>query len=287
MTDDNLSHGPNHDDLLKAYENVNFLKSPPARLIRVLCELIEPEVRFRQHKIKDTIVFFGSARTLSKEEAESKLKNTEDLLKKENPPSSNLLLEYDRAKGDVVMSRYYEDAVRLAEKLTAWSQGMEDPNNRFIVCSGGGGGMMEAANKGAQKAGGPSIGLNISLPFEQIPNPYQTKELSVEFHYFFIRKFWFFYLAKALVLFPGGFGTMDEMFELLTLVQTKKSKKYMPIILYGNEYWSEVINFKALAKWGTIDLEDLEIFRSFDNVDEAFEFLKKELTRNYLEKSNP
>ncbi len=284
MTDENLPSGTTQDRLLKAYENVNFLKSPPARLIRVLCELIEPEVRFRQHKIKDTLVFFGSARTLSKETAESKLKDIEILLEREHPPSSDLLLQYDRAKGDVVMSRYYEDAVRLAEKLTAWSQGMEDPNNRFIVCSGGGDGIMEAANKGAQKAGGPSIGLNISLPFEQIPNPYQTKDISVEFHYFFIRKFWFFYLAKALIVFPGGFGTLDELFELLTLVQTKKSKKYMPIIIYGTDYWNEVFNFKAMVKWGTISREDLNLFHFFDAVDEAFQYLSEELTKLYLKK---
>ena len=284
MDQDNLSHWPPQEGLLKAYENLTFLKSPSARLIRVLCELIEPEVRFRQHKIKDTIVFFGSARTLSKEAADAKLKNIEELLKKETQPSSDLLLQYDRAKGDVMISRYYEDAVRLAEKLTAWSQKMEEPHNRFIVCSGGGGGMMEAANKGAQMAGGPSLGLNISLPFEQVPNPYQTKELAIEFHYFFIRKFWFFYLAKALIVFPGGFGTLDELFELLTLVQTKKSKKYMPIIIYGTDYWQEVINFKAMVKWGTISREDLNLFHFFDNVDEAFEYLTKELTKLYLQK---
>ena len=193
-------------------------------------------------------------------------------------------MQYDQAKGDLMLSRYYEDAVRLAEKLTAWSQGMEDPNKRFIVCSGGGGGMMEAANRGAQKAGGPSIGLNISLPLEQTPNPYQTKEISVEFHYFFIRKFWFFYLAKALIVFPGGFGTMDELFELLTLVQTQKSKKYMPIIIYGSDYWNEVFNFKAMVKWGTISREDLSLFHFFDDVDKAFDYLTKELTQYYLQK---
>ncbi len=286
MTNGNNSI-PSASGFQKAYENLAFLHSPQARLIRVMCELLEPEIRFRQHSIRDTIVFFGSARSLSREAAQTNLTNLEARLSTEKPASKELLLQYERTQGDLKMSRYYEDAVRLSEKLTRWSLELADPNYRFIICSGGGPGIMEAANKGAALANGPSIGLNISLAYEQHPNPFQTKEISFEFHYFFIRKFWFFYLAKALVLFPGGFGTMDEMFELLTLVQTKKSKKYMPIILYGNEYWSEVINFKALAKWGTIDLEDLEIFRSFDNVDEAFEFLKKELTRNYLEKSNP
>ena len=243
-------------------------------MIRVLCELIEPEVRFRQQKIKDTIVFFGSARTLSKETAESKLKNVEALLQKGNPPSGDLLLQYDRAKGDIEMSRYYEDAVRLAEKLTAWSQGMEDPNNRFIICSGGGGGMMEAANKGAQQAGGPSIGLNISLPFEQDPNPFQTRELSVEFHYFFIRKFWFFYLAKALIVFPGGFGTLDELFESVTLIQTQRMEQF-PVILVGTKYWAGLLDWmnKMVLGEGNIGPRDMNIFSVVDTPEEVLRII--------------
>jgi uncharacterized protein (TIGR00730 family) len=180
------------------------------------------------------------------------------------------------------MSHYYEDAIRLSEKLTRWSLGIRDRRRRFLICSGGGGGIMEAANRGARKAGGTSIGLNISLPMEQTPNRYQSRDLSFEFHYFFIRKFWFFYLAKALVAFPGGFGTMDELFELLTLVQTKKTRKYMPIILYGKEYWHRVLNFDALVEAGTIEAEDLKIFRYFDDVDVTFEYLKDELTKHYV-----
>lgn len=284
MANENLSHLNDNEGFLKAYENLEFLKSPPARLIRILCELIEPEVRFRHNRIKDTIVFFGSARIQSQEQADAQLKSIEQTLIQNESPSQEILLKYDQAKGLLAMSRYYEDAVRLSEKLTAWSQGMVDPNKRFIVCSGGGGGIMEAANRGAQKAGGPSIGMNISLPFEQFPNPYQTKEISAEFHYFFIRKFWFFYLAKALIVFPGGFGTLDELFELLTLVQTQKSKKFMPIVIFGTDYWNEILNFKAMVKWGTISREDLNLFHLFDDVDEAFHFLTQELTEHHLKK---
>jgi hypothetical protein len=163
--------------------------------------------------------------------------------------------------------------------------GLRDQRKRFLICSGGGGGIMEAANLGAGKAGGTSIGLNISLPMEQLPNRYQTRELSFEFHYFFIRKFWFFYLAKALVAFPGGFGTMDELFELLTLVQTRKTKKYMPIVIYGKEYWNRILNFDALVETGTISEKDLQIFRFFDDVDSAFEYLKEELTKHYVRRT--
>ncbi len=267
---------------LKSYENINFLKSSPARLIRVLCELIEPEVRFRQNKIKNTIVIFGSARTIAKAQAQKNLKDIEKSMAQN--PTPQIRKNYEKAKRDLAMSRYYEDAVQLAERLTAWSQNMSGNINRFIICSGGGPGIMEAANKGSHQAGGPSIGLNISLPFEQQPNPYQNPDISFEFHYFFIRKFWFFYLAKALVVFPGGFGTMDELFELLTLVQTKKSKKYMPIIIYGKDYWNEIMNFKAMVKWGVIDEEDLELFHFFDDVDSTFKYLTSELSRLYLTK---
>ncbi len=271
--------------LQKAYENMAFLNSPPARLVRVMCEMLEPEVRFRQHKIKDTIVFFGSARTLSRDEAQKNLENIKSRLDKQVPPSKELLSLFDRAQGNLSMSRYYEEAVSLSQKLASWSLGLSEQHKRFIICSGGGPGIMEAANKGAKMAGGPSIGLNISLPFEQLPNPYQTMEISFDFHYFFIRKFWFFYLAKALIVFPGGFGTLDEFFELLTLVQTKKSKKYMPIILYGTDYWNELINFKAMVKWGMINEEDLNLFKLFNDVDSAFQYLTKELSRLYLDPS--
>jgi uncharacterized protein (TIGR00730 family) len=243
---------------------------------------MEPATRFGKRHVHNTIVFFGSARTLPREEARKNLETLEKQVAQKKRPSRALLKEYERAKRDLTMSRYYEDAVELAEKLTRWSMGLRDKRKRFLICSGGGGGIMEAANRGAKKAGGTSIGLNISLPMEQSPNHYQTRDLSFEFHYFFIRKFWFFYLAKALVAFPGGFGTMDELFELLTLVQTRKTKKYMPIIVYGKDYWKQVLNFDALAEMGTIDEEDLQYFRFVDDVDEAFEYLKEELTKHYV-----
>jgi uncharacterized protein (TIGR00730 family) len=266
----------------KAYKNLDFLTAPEGRIVRVLSEFMEPAARFGKRHVHNTIVFFGSARTLPREEAKGNLKTLERRVAQNERPSRTLLQDYERAKRDLAMSRYYEDAVELAEKLTRWSLGLRDKRKRFLICSGGGGGIMEAANRGAKKAGGTSIGLNISLPMEQSPNRYQSRDLSFEFHYFFIRKFWFFYLAKALVAFPGGFGTMDEMFELLTLVQTRKTKKYMPIIVYGKDYWDRILDFDALVETGTIGEEDLDIFRFFDDVDSAFEYLKKELTKHYV-----
>ena len=185
------------------------------------------------------------------------------------------------AKDGVSMSRYYQDAVELARMITAWSKDIYTRNQctgrRFIVCSGGGPGIMEAANRGASEAGGYSIGLNISLPFEQEPNPYISRELRFEFHYFFVRKFWLAYLAKALIIFPGGFGTLDEMMEILTLVQTGKITKSMPIILFGSSFWKEIINFQALVDWGMIKPEDLDLFTFCDTPQEAFDCLKNRL----------
>jgi hypothetical protein len=267
---------------LKAYKNLDFLNSPDARTVRVLCEFLEPASRFRHLRVRNTIVFFGSTRIMARDAAEKKLQQLETECAAGTEQPEPLTRKIEQARRSLVMSRYYEDAALLAEKLTRWSLSIEDHAKRFYICSGGGPGIMEAANRGAQNAGGPSIGLNISLPFEQTPNSFQTKELSFDFHYFFVRKYWFFYLGKALVIFPGGFGTMDELFELLTIVQTQKTKKYMPIILYGTEYWNELINFNAMVKWGTIKEEDLRLFRFFDNVDGAFEYLQNELIKLYL-----
>lgn len=271
----------------KAYKNQQFLNGPDARLVRVLAEFIEPESRFRRYRVRDTIVFFGSARILPGDVAQKNLSALQGRMGATQEPTDELKLALTRAERAAELSRYYDEAAKLAEKLTTWSRSLANSHNRFLICSGGGPGIMEAANLGAQRAGGQSVSLNISLPMEQKGNPYQTPDLAFEFHYFFVRKFWFVYMAKALVVFPGGFGTFDELFELLTLVQTQKSNKYMPIVIYGSEYWKEVINFEALVKWNVISPEDLTLFRFFDDVDQAFEYLREELTTNYLKDHKP
>jgi uncharacterized protein (TIGR00730 family) len=263
--------------LQKAYHDLEFMDGPDARNIRVLCEFMEPSVRFRKHGIRNTVVFFGSARVLAPDVAQQRLREMEHSAARAKG-RRDLAEGLEAARRDVKMSRYYRDAMELARRLTEWSAAQSDPRKRITVCTGGGPGIMEAANRGAAEAGGKSVGLNISLPMEQQPNPYQTPELALEFHYFFIRKFWFFYTARALAVFPGGFGTMDELFELLTLVQTRKSRKYMPIVIYGREYWDKVVNFGELLRRGTISPEDLNLFRFFDDVDGAFDYLKKELS---------
>ena len=271
----------NPDWLVKAYKNIPFLNSPAARLIRVMSELEEPKSRFHKNYVKNTVVFFGSARTLPRKEAMENFKKAEDRLTSAKKTSKKLKNEFEKAERSLLMSRYYEDALLLAEKLTHWFLGLKEKSKHFMICSGGGPGIMEAANRGAKKAGGKSVGLNISLPMEQAPNKYQTKDLAFEFHYFFIRKFWFVYLAKALVIFPGGFGTFDEFFELLTLMQTHKTKKHMPVVLFGSEYWNELVNFQALINWGMIEKKDMNLFRMVDDVDSAFKYLKKEMIRLY------
>jgi len=260
----------------KAYSDEKFLKSPAARSLRIVAEYMEPQYRFRKENVRDTVVFYGSARLLPKAAANKKLKE----LKKMKNPSGDRLLD---AQIDLEMSRYYEDTVELSRLITEWSM-KQEPGNRFVVCSGGGPGIMEASNRGAKKAGGKSIGLNISLPFEQNPNPYITPALNFEFHYFFMRKFWFAYLAKALIIMPGGYGTMDELFELLTLIQTKKIRKKMPIVVYDKMFWERVINFEELAKKRLIDKEDLKLFLIAETVDEAFHYVKNDLQKHYMQK---
>jgi uncharacterized protein (TIGR00730 family) len=261
---------------VKAYENEGFLKSPDARTLRILSEYIEPESRFRELRIRDTIVFFGSARIVSREAAEAEVaaaeKNGGDL---------------ELARTRLGMSRYYEDARELARRMTLWSKNLPGTDRRFVVCSGGGPGIMEAANRGASEARGENVGLNIALPFEQLENPYITRRLSFEFHYFFMRKFWFTYLAKAMVVMPGGFGTLDEFMEMVTLVQTKRIRKPLPIILYGTEYWDEVLDFEPMVRLGMISPEDLGLFFRTSSVDEAFEHLTRELGAHALKRPGP
>ncbi len=264
----------------KAYKDAEFLNSPDARIIRIMSEFLEPQSRFRHENIKDTIVFFGSARIAEKKVANAELKKVEALVAKTNRPTKELLLKYRSAQNAVEMSKYYDDCVELSRLLTQWSMKLNH-SNRFVICSGGGPGIMEAANKGAYLAGGKSLGLNISLPFEQFANAYISKHLSFEFHYFFMRKFWFAYLAKALVAFPGGFGTMDELMEILTLLQTDKIKKKMTVVIYGSEYWKKVINFDEIVRMGMVTEEDLSLFKFIDDPKPAFEYLKESLLNNY------
>ena len=265
---------------VKAYKNVDFLNSPEARTIRILSEFLEPLSRFRKEKIKDTIVIFGSARILPKEVSKKNLEEVEKTYLKSKKISYKLKQKLENAKIDYEMSQYYEDAYKLSYLLTKWSCSLKN-DRHFIICTGGGPGIMEAANKGAFKAGGKSIGLNISLPHEQGLNSYISKNLGFEFHYFFMRKFWFVYLAKGLILFPGGFGTMDELWEVLTLIQTKKVRKPLPIILYGRKYWNEIINFDSMVKYRTISPTDLKLIEYADTPEEAFEYLKKKLKNHY------
>jgi len=262
--------------LVKAYNNLDFLNSAEARTVRILAEFYEPESRFKEHNIEDTIVFFGSARILSKQDA---LKLLNEARKDKSPKGK---INFEQALKKLEMSQYYEDAAELSKRLTEWSMSLPASKSRIMVCSGGGPGIMEAANKGAKKAKGHSIGLNISLPFEQFANKYVDHDLTFEFHYFFMRKFWFVFLAKTLVAFPGGFGTMDELMEIVTLVQTGKVSKPLKIIIYGESYWKEVMNFDALVEHGMISKEDLKIFDFCSNVDEAFEKITAHFKKNYL-----
>ena len=269
---------------VKAYQNEDFLSSSDGRTLRLLAEYLEPKSRFKKHKIMDTIVFFGSARLKSRKEAISDLNK----FKNANPKTiTNFPQELRKAQKQVEMSKYYEDAVELSKRLTEWSMNLETNANRFIICTGGGPGIMEAANKGAKKAGGYSVGLNISIPFEQYVNPFVTKELSFEFHYFFMRKFWFAYLSKALVVFPGGFGTFDELFEILTLVQTDKIRKKLALVIYDEKYWKSVVNFDALIEQGVINESDLKLFHFCNDVDTAFKVVKEHLEKNFLKEKEP
>jgi uncharacterized protein (TIGR00730 family) len=255
----------------RAYRSESFMGGRHARPLRLLAEYLHPEQRFESFRISDTIVFFGSSRLRSREDAQASLDHARAMGG-----------DVAAAERVVAMSRYYEDCRELARRLTEWSKGLEKTRRRFVVCSGGGPGIMEAANRGASEAKGINIGLGISLPNEEAGNRFTTRHLAFEFHYFFMRKFWFVYLAKALVIFPGGLGTLDELFEVLTLVQTGKLRKKMPIVLYGTSFWEKVVNLDALVDFGTIDAADLSLFHRSDSVDDAFEYIVRELARNAL-----
>src|SRR3981081_4685058 len=264
-----------------AYKNEPFLNSPDGRILRILAEYQEPLARFRREQIQDTVVFFGSARFQGGAAAKKNFTAVEKNAAKASAAQHEANLK--TATPAVYMARYYEDARRLAHLLTKWSIQIPARRHRFVVTTGGGPGIMEAANLGAYEAGGKSIGLNINLPFEQNPNPYITPSLNFEFHYFFMRKFWFAYLAKALVIFPGGFGTMDELFEILTLAQTDKLSKQIDVILYGRDYWDQVLDFKPMAEWGAIAEKDQELLQYCDAPSDAFEQLRANLIANHLE----
>ena len=251
--------------LQKSYKNLPFLNSPAARHIRILCEYEEPRARFRAEEVRDTIVVFGSARIKAPDVAARMVAEAH---------AAGDAGEVKKADDMLRMSRYYADTRELARRLTEWSMARAKSRRQFLICTGGGPGIMEAANRGAADVpGGRNVGLGISLPFEEELNPYVSPELGFEFHYFFMRKYWFAYLAKAMVIMPGGFGTFDEMAEVLTLRQTKKITKNLPMVLYGSEYWDEVFNIPAMVRWGTISAPDLELMHQSDTVDDAFTFL--------------
>ena len=252
----------------KAYLNDSFLRSSDARALRILAEYLEPESRLAHYQVEDTIVFMGSARLIAQEQAQAELASAE-------AGAGDVAVARQRLE----MSRYYEAARELAQRLTEWSKSLSGSARRYVVCTGGGPGIMEAANRGASEARGINVGLSISLPFEASGNPHITRELGFQFHYFFMRKFWFAYLAKAVIFFPGGFGTFDELFELLTLVQTRKVRKHMPLVLFGTHFWDKVVSFEALAEFGCIDRKDLALVHRTDSVDDAFNHIVGELSQ--------
>jgi uncharacterized protein (TIGR00730 family) len=264
-----------------AYENKKFLSGPEGRALRILSEYQEPLARFRREQIQDTVVFFGSARIHSRLAAGNALELLEQSGSGEQT-SPEWQRKLQRARMDLQMSRYFEDARRLSYLLTEWAMKIPSKRRRFVVTTGGGPGIMEAANQGAAEAGGATVGLNINLPFEQMPNPYITPDLNFQFHYFFMRKLWFAYLAKGLIVFPGGFGTFDELFEILTLAQTEKLAKRMVVVMYGREYWTKVVNFEAMAEMGVISPEDLNLFKIVDTPEEGFEYMTDFLNKNHL-----
>jgi uncharacterized protein (TIGR00730 family) len=257
-----------------AYRDALFMESIAARPVRILTEYLDPLVRLRREEVGDTIVIFGSARIVGRDRALAHLQRLKSLKGKQTPRRRLALRD---ARAALSMSRYYEEARELARRITAWSLTLGEHPRRFVVCSGGGPGIMEAANRGAAEAGGKTVGLSIELPHEQWPNSYISPGLNFQFHYFFMRKLWFAQLAKALIVFPGGFGTMDELWEMLTLMQTGKLQRRNLILIYGRRYWNRVIDWREMLNWGTINRREYNLLQFADSVDEAFERIRSGL----------
>ncbi len=265
----------------KAYDNKEFVHSDQGRIIRLIAEYTEPDFHFEKYHIDKYILFFGSARIISRAKFNDNLSFLESKLQISNDEQKeNIQNEIKKLKNLEETTQYYDDAFELSKMLSDWSLKLP-PSKRYAICSGGGPGIMEAANKGAFVSGNKSVGLNISLPFEQNPNPYINPELNFEFHYFFMRKFWFSNFAKAIIIFPGGFGTMDEMWEILTLIQTHKIKLEIPIVIYGSKFWKKLINFEYMVEMGLIHKNDLDLFKFIDTTNEAYDYIVNELTRIY------
>lgn len=269
----------------RAYLNPEFMHSPQARTIRVMAELMEPYQRFKKYGVRNTVVMFGSARTLPPEKAQAQLAEVKAIIARGECSGAECAGRLRVAEINLRSSAYFEACRQLSYEMTKWSMSLPEWQ-RFLICSGGGPGIMEAANMGAHQAGGKSVGLGIALPFEQEHNPYITPELDLEFHYFFVRKYWFLYLAKALVAFPGGFGTFDELFEMLTLVQTGKTKKRIPVLLFGSAFWKSVLNVEVFHEWGMVSPEDRDLYRHVDSVEEARDLLISIITEQYLKSDN-
>jgi uncharacterized protein (TIGR00730 family) len=267
------------------HEDARFLESTPARPLRILAEYLHPLVQLKKEGIADTIVMFGSARIEPREIAQARctrLKNV-NVRKLASAAQARHRADIRHAKSLLEMSQYYEEARELSHKITTWSLTLGPKPRRFVICSGGGPGIMEAATRGASEAGGKSIGLSIELPHEQFANAYISPELSFNFHYFFMRKLWFAQIAKALVVFPGGFGTMDELWEMLTLLQTGKLAKHNIIVIYGRKYWDKVLNWQAMVNWGTINEDEYKMLQFADSVDEAFDLIRAGLEKYHME----
>ncbi len=268
---------------LKAYDNKRFIHSRDGRIIRIMAEYLYPEQRLKRAGIKRTVIFFGSARFKSREDVQKQIniKKKEIVAAKDKLTKKRLQKELEKLNLQLKLSKHYEDARKLSYLLTKWSNTL-DKREQIHISTGGGPGIMEAANRGAYEADGKSIGLNISLPFEQFPNPYIDENLNFEFHYFFMRKFWLIYLAQIMIVFPGGFGTIDELMEILTLRQTGKMSKPKRIYLYNEKWWKRVIDFDFLAEMGVIDKDDVNLFKFVNSPELAFELIKEELTSNHL-----